>query len=356
MLPRDNDLVLARKQHIKYFQRFLQLIPACLSCYDSTRLTLAFFAISGLDILNALDVLDEEKKKHIIDWIYRLQVVPDSSEPNESWKRCGFQGSSTLITPHNESNCSTIYECGHLAMTYTGLASLVILGDDLSRVNRPAILEGVKALQQEDGSYCATLAGSESDMRFIYCAACICYILNDWSAMDIERTMNFITRSMSYDFGIGQAPELESHGGTTFCAVATLALMDQLNTCFTNKQLDGLRRWGLARQVSGFQGRPNKPVDTCYSFWLGAVLKILGVFEMVDYQQNKNYILSTQDPIVGGLSKWIDTTPDPMHTYMGLCGLSLMQAEGLRAVHPALNITTRAYKHLESLHKDWENN
>jgi geranylgeranyl transferase type-1 subunit beta len=44
-----------------------------------------------------------------------------------------------------------MYECGHLAMTYTGLASLVILGDDLSRVNRTAIIEGVKALQQEDG-------------------------------------------------------------------------------------------------------------------------------------------------------------------------------------------------------------
>jgi geranylgeranyl transferase type-1 subunit beta len=41
----------------------------------------------------------------------------------------------------------------------------------------------------------------------------------------------------SYDYGIAQAPELESHGGTTFCAVATLALMNQLNTCFTNKQV-----------------------------------------------------------------------------------------------------------------------
>lgn len=47
------------------------------------------------------------------------------------------------------------------------------------------------------------------------------------------------------------------------------------------------------------------------------MLQILGVFEMVDYQQNKNYILSTQDSVVGGLSKWVDTTPDPLHTYMG---------------------------------------
>jgi geranylgeranyl transferase type-1 subunit beta len=79
MLPCDNsDVSLARRQQIKYFQRFLNLIPARLSSYDSTRLTIAFFAISGLDILNALDVLDD-KKEHIIDWIYRLQVVPDGS-------------------------------------------------------------------------------------------------------------------------------------------------------------------------------------------------------------------------------------------------------------------------------------
>lgn len=350
------DIVLTRKQHVKYFQRFLHLLPARLSSYDSTRLTIAFFAISGLDVLNALDVLDGEKRKHIIDWIYRLQVLPDGSERSESWRRCGFQGSSTCIFPREETSCSTIYECGHLAMTYTGLASLVILGDDLSRINRTAIIEGVRALQQEDGSFCATLAGSESDMRFVYCAACVCYILQDWSGMDVERTISYIMRSMSYDYGIAQAPELESHGGTTFCAVATLALMDQLDTCFTHKQLDGLRRWGLSRQISGFQGRPNKSVDTCYSFWVGAALKILGVFDMIDYQENRDYILSTQDPITGGLSKWVNTTPDPLHTYMGLCGLSLMKCDGLSEVHPALNITQRAHEHLDQLHKSWQSN
>lgn len=38
-------------------------------------------------------------------------------------------------------------------MTYTGLASLIVLGDDLSRVNREAVITGVRALQQEDGRY-----------------------------------------------------------------------------------------------------------------------------------------------------------------------------------------------------------
>lgn len=41
-------------------------------------MTVAFFAISGLDIINSLNVLDKDKSK-IIDWIYSLQVLPDAT-------------------------------------------------------------------------------------------------------------------------------------------------------------------------------------------------------------------------------------------------------------------------------------
>ena len=50
-----------------------------------------------------------------------------------------------------EPESVTEYECAHIAMTYTALASLVILGDDLRRVNKPAVIEGLKALQLPDG-------------------------------------------------------------------------------------------------------------------------------------------------------------------------------------------------------------
>ena len=42
--------------------------------------------------------------------------------------------------------------------------------------------------------------------------------------------------------------------------------------------------------------------------------------------------------------------PDALHTYFGLCGLSLMQEPGLRDIHAALNITQRAADHLHKLH------
>ena len=76
-----------------------------------------------------------------------------------------------------------------------------------------------------------------------------------------------------YDYGVGQGPYLESHGGSTFCAVASLVLMGQLEA-LPHTHLEGLKRWCVGRQITGFQGRPNKPVDTCYSFWIGASLEV----------------------------------------------------------------------------------
>ncbi len=45
------------------------------------------------------------------------------------------------------------YDSGHIAMTYTALLSLVILGDDLSRVNKAAVMAGLRGLQLPDGRW-----------------------------------------------------------------------------------------------------------------------------------------------------------------------------------------------------------
>ena len=49
-----------------------------------------------------------------------------------------------------------MYDGGHIAMTYTALLSLIILGDDLSRVNKRAVLTGLRKLQLPDGRYVFT--------------------------------------------------------------------------------------------------------------------------------------------------------------------------------------------------------
>lgn len=39
-------------------------------------MTIAFFALSGLDLMNALNVIENDRKG-IIEWIYSLQVLPN---------------------------------------------------------------------------------------------------------------------------------------------------------------------------------------------------------------------------------------------------------------------------------------
>lgn len=53
--------------------------------------------------------------------------------------------------------------------------------------------------------------------------------------------------------------------------------MNRLESSFEPHELEQIKKWCLFRQKNGFQGRPNKPVDTCYSFWLGASLEVKDV-------------------------------------------------------------------------------
>lgn len=67
---------------------------------------------------------------------------------------------------------------------------------------------------------------------------------------------------------------MEAHGGYTFCAFAALVMMEKAKLC----DLDLLLKWAANRQMiveGGFQGRTNKLVDSCYSFWQGGVFPLL---------------------------------------------------------------------------------
>ncbi|CAG9827660.1 unnamed protein product [Diabrotica balteata] len=337
----ENIHKFAPKLHKKYLLFILNgKLPSSNSSMDTNRSVLMYFAVSGLDILGEIENIPKERRQSIIEWIYSLQVV------NEDELVSGFQGSTTLNTVNNKETHG-IYKWSHIANTYVCLTTLLILGDDLKKVNRQAILNSLKTLQLPDGSFKGAKDGVESDMRFSYCAACICYILDDWSCIDIDAMVDFILSSISYDGGIGQGPELESHSGSTFCAVAALALSNNLDK-LSKAQFHALRRWLLFRFDGGFSGRPNKPIDTCYSFWTGGALKILNAYDFIHNSNNNQFVLMTQDRY-GGFSKWVNVVPDPMHTYLGLAGLSLMDFCGLSEMYCELNITKRTFDHLTDI-------
>ena len=105
-----------------------------------------------------------------------------------------------------------------------------------------------------------------------------------------------------------------------------------------------MTRWCVNRLTDGFNGRPNKPSDTCYTFWIGASLVMLEPFPEVSEFIGKatEFVLSTEDDLIGGLAKASDVSADPLHTYLGIGGLALAKFPGLKEIDPALNIAKQS--------------
>jgi geranylgeranyl transferase type-1 subunit beta len=302
------------KRHVKYFAGCLRQLPGAYDRLDTNRLTLVHFAVHSLDVLGALpegdpqDCLSEEamakqvvNKSAIVNWIYSLQLETG-----------GFVGGSFLgAEPHG-------YSHSHIAMTYTALCTLAALGDDLSRVDREKAIASLKPLQRDDGSFQCIAVGSEFDMRFLYCACVISHLLGDWSVVNKDKAVDFIQSCVAYDGGISLIPGQEGHGGSTFCGVAALQLMDRLDV------LDAPRviHWCVHRQIGGMQGRPNKAEDTCYSYWIGATLCLLRKGDLLDQVPLRNFILKCQTQM-GGFSKILGAYPDILHAFYSMAWLTL---------------------------------
>ena len=73
------------------------------------------------------------------------------------------------------------------------------LGDDLSRINRTNILKGLKNLQNPDGSFIASKEEQDCDMRFVYCAASICTLIDSFEGINTEKMVDYILKSQSYE-------------------------------------------------------------------------------------------------------------------------------------------------------------
>ena len=44
-------------------------------------------------------------------------------------------------------------------------------------------------------SFRSTAEENENDMRFVYCACCISYMLQDWSGVDTAKIFHYISQS-----------------------------------------------------------------------------------------------------------------------------------------------------------------
>jgi geranylgeranyl transferase type-1 subunit beta len=153
------------KQSI-FFSNHLLCLHKLYVSIQTSRLMPLYFVLGALDVMGTLDAELQKKgvaKKQIIDWVYSLQLHPNKSSSTGNLTDhiiCGFRGGPFVGVPFDAKSNTRRSEPGeyphdhsHIAMTYCALCILVILGDDLSRVNKKDILNGLKLSQTKNGRY-----------------------------------------------------------------------------------------------------------------------------------------------------------------------------------------------------------
>ncbi|KAK7012247.1 terpenoid cyclases/Protein prenyltransferase [Favolaschia claudopus] len=310
---------LARGGHIGHVNRCLSGLPASQSELDSSRLALIFYCLGSLDLLGAVQAKTTERERiSWKEWIWEQQT--------QGVHGTGFRPSPFATPDSSTPKPYTDYNGPHLVMTYTALLALAILRDDFSKLDRAGLVKFVRACQRDDGSFSIVPGNGETDLRTLYCAFCICDMLDDWSGVNVEQALKFIETCRTYEGGYGQASFCEASGGPTYIALASLHLAPRAEGVLplSREQREKSIHWLIHNQhgSGGFCGRTGKPADACYSFWCGAALKILGAVDLIDAESHANFISRCQFKF-GGIAKMPDETPDPYHTYLSLAALSI---------------------------------
>ncbi|KAF8600240.1 terpenoid cyclases/Protein prenyltransferase [Ceratobasidium sp. AG-I] len=302
-----------RKAHVTMSYRCLTGLGSSAVQADDSRMAIAFYALASLDLYGeAISQPNEGDRDGWRRWIWARSITT----PNET----GFRGGDSLLDANAETS---ITDPANLIMTYAAILSLAILRDDFSQLDRAGLRKFVGSCQNPDGSFSATVNGDEGDLRVLYTAFVICFLLDDWEPINIPAAVDYIRRCRTYEGGYGQSPDQEAHGGPTYCAIAAMSLCPSIEAAGLDaKSRQQTIRWLSGHQTTGFCGRTGKTPDSCYSFWCGATLKILGAEDVVDVDANAAFIAQCQFKF-GGLAKVPDDRPDPLHSYLSIASLAL---------------------------------
>ncbi|KAJ2719137.1 hypothetical protein GGI07_005402 [Coemansia sp. Benny D115] len=331
---------LAIDKHARYFKFALTMLPSSATNLDATRMTLVHLCLVGLAALGRLDAtLPLQDRQAMVEWIY-AQQIPATGD-NAAYR--GFRGGS-LFGPH-AACASAASNSANVAATYSALGALLLLGDDLSRVDAAAVVAALRHIQLPSGSFAPHPGTTESDPRFIYCACAISAMLGDWSGVDRDAATRFIVSCVGLDGGLSQAPLHESHGGHLYCCIASLALMGRLDALPDRSRTLhwALMRLGSTAEQGGYQGRANKAADVCYSFWIGAAVELLGGHNLVDPALLADFTLACEAPY-GGVAKCPGAQPDPLHAALAIVGLGFFDA-GAPRMSPALLLPEALHMH-----------
>ncbi|BBH06727.1 Prenyltransferase family protein [Prunus dulcis] len=266
-------LELKRENHIDYLKGGLRQLPSSFCILDALRPWVCFWNLHSLALLG--ESVDDQLQNNIVDFLSRCQMP-------------------------------------HLATTYAAVCSLVTLGGHkaLSSINRSEMYMFLRQMEHPSGGFRSLelylipyfspgfmmvekLMSGPATLQFLLVAS----ILNILDDELVQNVGNYILSCQTYEGGISAEPGTEAHGGYTFCGVATMIMINQVNqldlprlrqmivrkfNVVFNEHVLNLSNpktndWLVFQQGKecGFKGRTNKLVDCCYSFWQGGTFALL---------------------------------------------------------------------------------
>ncbi|KAJ3434365.1 protein farnesyltransferase subunit beta [Anaeramoeba flamelloides] len=246
---------LSRNLHKKYLLNSLKGLSESNQALDASIPWLIYWTLHSLDILGVLD--SEEFAKEFIQKGFVKKAISTLSWCQS--KDGGFGGGHLQLP--------------HLAPTYAATNSFAILSrfdpTAISVIDRKKMKQFLLKMKNKDGSFNLHENG-ESDTRGAYCALSTAHLLQIDDQDITENTGKWIATCQTYEGGFSARPWREAHGGYTFCAIAALSILGELDKIEMEPLIDWLAHKQM-RFSGGFQGRINKLVDGCYSFWQGGV-------------------------------------------------------------------------------------
>jgi len=355
---KESQIKLAKSKHLTYLKKGLQRLSTSYECLDASRPWLCFWIVHSLELLK--EPMPEEVSEKVAQFL-------DKCQDHENG---GFAGGPGQMP--------------HLATTYAAVCALCILGQYSEKaytvINREKLASFLQSRRTAEGAFTMHKDG-EVDIRGAYCAVVAARLTNTFTKEMFQGTSEWIAKCQTYEGGFSGLPGHEAHGGYTFCGFAAIAMLGQEQLVNIKKLL----KWVSFRQMKlegGFQGRTNKLVDGCYSFWQGAVFpvlhNILQMYSDESLSQEKwmfnqsaleEYVLLNCQSLAGGLLDKPGKSRDFYHTCYCLSGLSVAEhfiGDGvsnvevigrngnlLAPIHPIFNISIQSaekglsyFKHL----------
>uniref|UniRef100_A0A0E0N262 Protein farnesyltransferase subunit beta n=1 Tax=Oryza rufipogon TaxID=4529 RepID=A0A0E0N262_ORYRU len=263
--PNANSLMLElwREQHVEYLTRGLKHLGPSFHVLDANRPWLCYWIIHALALL---DEIPDDVEDDIVDFLSRCQD-----------KDGGYGGGPGQLP--------------HLATTYAAVNTLVTIGSEraLSSVNRDNLYKFMLRMKDTSGAFrCAFSQVVNSGEKIV--------------SFHVEFLTPYICHSFYYPLTrMHDGGEIDVRASYTAISVASLVnILDgelakgvkPMKVALLGNRMLKLMGWVAFRQgvECGFQGRTNKLVDGCYSFWQGAALALTQkLMTVVDEQLKSSY-------------------------------------------------------------------